>query len=178
MTLLMAATPLVMQGCQLPFQDAAFVLEWHVLGMFLPSFFTGTLIQRFGVIAVLLAGGVINLLCLLIAWSGVSLAHFWGSLLLLGIGWNFLYIGGTTLLASTYLPEEKGKAQGLNELLVYSAQMFASFAAGWLAARGGWQSLQAIALPVIILSLLATLWLQRVQQATPLSNFAEPPRSL
>ncbi|MBF0183060.1 MAG: MFS transporter [Magnetococcales bacterium] len=159
MNLLMTATPLVMKGCQLPFQDAAFVLEWHVLGMFVPSFVTGTLILRFGVLPILILGALVNLLCVTIAMAGVSLLHFWGASLLLGIGWNFLYIGGTTLLTTTYLPEEKAKAQGLNELLIFLSQIITSFASGVIANQKGWQWLNAFAVPVILLTLSATIWL-------------------
>ncbi len=109
MNLLMAATPLAMDVCGFPFGDVAFVLQWHVVGMYATSFFTGSLIRRIGVLTVLLIGAVLMLACIGLAWSGVSLMHFWWALVLLGIGWNFLYIGGTTLLTETYRPAERAK---------------------------------------------------------------------
>ncbi|HSM21563.1 MAG TPA: MFS transporter, partial [Rubrivivax sp.] len=107
MNLLMAATPIAMQQCLHPFESAALVLEWHVLGMFVPSFFTGHLIKRFGVLPVMGVGAVLNFACVAIALSGVDLMQFLAALFLLGVGWNFLYTGATTLLTTTYRPEEK-----------------------------------------------------------------------
>ena len=101
MNLLMAATPIAMQQCQHPFSRAALVLEWHVLGMFVPSFFTGHLIRRFGALPVMGAGVLLNVACVAFALSGIDLMHFLGALFVLGVGWNFLYIGGTTLLGDS-----------------------------------------------------------------------------
>ena len=118
MSLLMSATPLAMDMCGLQFSDAAFVLQWHVIGMFAPSFVTGSLIKRFGVLQILLAGAGLMMVCVAIAMQGESLEHFFFALLALGLGWNFLYVGATTLLTETYAPAEKAKTQGLNDLLV------------------------------------------------------------
>ena len=159
MNLLMTATPLAMDICRLPFADTAFVLEWHVLGMFVPSFFTGGLIKRFGVIPILLAGSVLMCICVTIALSGITLMHFWWALLLLGIGWNFLYIGGTTLLIETYRPEEKAKTQGTNEFIVFAVQAVSSLSSGVLVTHQGWNILNFVALPMVLLTTLATLWL-------------------
>ncbi|MBF0417294.1 MAG: MFS transporter [Magnetococcales bacterium] len=159
MNLLMAATPLVMQACSMPFGDAAFVLEWHVLGMFVPSFFTGPLIQRFGVLRVLLAGVLLLFGCTAIALSGQTLAHFWWALMLLGIAWNFLYIGGTTLLTTTYRPEEKAHAQGFHDLAVFGVQTVTALTSGMIATSSGWDGLHRDALPAITLTALAILGL-------------------
>jgi MFS family permease len=168
MNLLMTATPLAMDVCRHPFPDTAFVLEWHVIGMFAPSFFTGALIRRFGAHSVLLAGAGLMFACAGIALSGVSVMHFWWALLLLGVGWNFLYIGGTTLLTETYRPSEKAKAQGFNDFLVFAAQAASSLTAGWMLTREGWQMLNLLALPLIALTAGATLWLSlRRRGASP-----------
>ena len=149
MNLLMAATPLAMDLCGFPFADAAFVLQWHVLGMYAPSFFTGGLIRRFGVLPLLAAGVALLLACIGLALSGVTLMHFWWALLLLGIGWNFLYIGGTTLLTETYRPEERAKVQGSNDFMVFGVQAVSSVSAGALVLGGGWNTLNLYAIPVV-----------------------------
>jgi predicted MFS family arabinose efflux permease len=159
MNLLMTATPLAMDICGLSFADTAFVLQWHVIGMFAPSFFTGQLIKRYGVLGVLLVGAALLLLCIGIALSGVSLMHFWWALLLLGVGWNFLFVGGTTLLIETCRPEEKAKVQGSNDFIVLGVQGLTSFAAGLLVTGGGWATLSLLALPMVSLTALASLGL-------------------
>ena len=150
MNLLMAATPLAMDICGLPFGDAAFVLQWHVLGMYGPSFFTGSLIKRFGVLSILMAGVVLMFACIALALSGVTLMHFWWALFLLGVGWNFLYIGGTTLLTETYKPAERAKVQGGNDFMVFGVQAVSSLSAGALVLGGGWYSLNLYAIPAVI----------------------------
>ena len=159
MNLLMTSTPLAMDICGHPFADTAFVLEWHVFGMFAPSFFTGGLIRRFGVLEVLLAGTVLLAACIGIALAGVDVLHFWLALTLLGVGWNFLYIGGTTLLTETYRPEEKAKAQGSNDFTVFAIQGVTSFASGALVTTAGWQTLNAAALPVVAFTAAVIVWL-------------------
>jgi MFS family permease len=159
MNLLMTATPIAMDMCRHPFSDAAFVLEWHVIGMFAPSFFTGSLIKRYGVLNVLAAGAVLMFACIGIALAGTSVMHFWWALLLLGIGWNFLYIGGTTLLTETYRPEEKAKVQGGNDFLVFAVQGITSLSSGVLITREGWQTLNYWALPAVAITAFATaIW--------------------
>ncbi len=150
MNLLMAATPLAMDICGLPFGDAAFVLQWHVLGMYGPSFFTGSLIKRFGVLNVLMAGVVLMFACIALALSGVTLMHFWWALFLLGVGWNFLYIGGTTLLTETYKPAERAKVQGGNDFMVFGVQAVSSLSAGALVLGGGWSTLNLYAIPAVV----------------------------
>ncbi len=149
MNLLMAATPLAMDVCGLGFGDVAFVLQWHVLGMYAPSFFTGTLIRRVGVLPVLLGGAALMLGCIGLASGGVSLLHFWWALFLLGIGWNFLYIGGTTLLTETYRPAERAMVQGSNDFMVFAVQAVSSVSAGALVLGQGWSTLNLYALPAV-----------------------------
>jgi MFS family permease len=138
MNLLMAATPIAMQMCSHPFDRAALVLEWHVLGMFVPSFFTGHLIRRFGVLPVAGVGVVLNLACIAVALSGVDLMQFLVALFLLGVGWNFLYIAGTTLLTEAYRPEEKNRAQGAMDFCVFATMALTSFGSGALVTTQGW----------------------------------------
>jgi len=165
MNLLMTATPLAMDICGLPFADTAFILQWHVIGMFAPSFFTGSLIKRFGVLNILLAGAALMFVCIGIALSGVTLMHFWWALVLLGIGWNFLFIGGTTLLTETYRPEEKAKVQGGNDFIVLGVQGITSLSSGVLITSDGWARLNTFALPIVAVTALASalLWLMRRQ---------------
>lgn len=155
MNLLMAATPLAMDICGLPFGDAAFVLQWHVLGMYGPSFFTGGLIRRFGVLNMLMAGVALMVSCIWFALSGVTLMHFWWALFLLGVGWDFLYIGGTALLTETYKPVERAKVQGSNDFVVFGVQAVSSLSAGALVLGGGWHTLNFYAIPAVIVIAIA-----------------------
>lgn len=156
MNLLMTATPLAMDICRHPFADTAFILEWHVIGMFAPSFVTGDLIRRFGVLAVIGAGTALMAACIGIALSGVTLMHFWWALVLLGVGWNFMFIGGTALLTETYRSEEKAKAQGTNDFIVFAVQGITSLSSGLLISRQGWDTLNLLALPAVALTAAAT----------------------
>lgn len=159
MNLLMAATPLAMQQCGLSFADAAWVLEWHVIGMFAPGFFTGNLIKRFGTLQVMAAGVVLNLACVAIALSGVELLHFEVALFLLGVGWNFLFTGSTTLSLDAYRPEEKDRAQAAINFCVFAVMAFTSFASGALVTTQGWTLLNLGSFVPIGLTGMALLWL-------------------
>ncbi len=166
MNLLMAATPIAMSQCSHPFKDAAFVLEWHVLGMFLPSFFTGKLIKRYGVLPIMSAGLALNLFCVAFALSGDDVMHFFWALLALGVGWNFLYIGGSTLATQAWRPEEKTRAQAALDFCVYSTMTLTSFSSGALVTTGGWTSMNLGALLPLGLMAAALLWLRRGPQST------------
>jgi len=165
MNLLMAATPIAMGQCGLPFGDASMVLQWHVLGMFVPSFFTGPLIRRIGVLPVMSMGVLLNLGCVAFALAGQDLDHFLGALLLLGVGWNFLYIGGTTLFTQAYRPEEKTRAQGLLDTGVYATMTLTSFSSGALVTTGGWQWMNWASLVPIALCAAALAWLARQRRS-------------
>ncbi len=159
MTLIMTATPLAMQVCGLPFSDTAFVIEWHVFAMFAPAFFTGNLIERFGVVNIMRIGAISAIACIAINLQGQQLDHFWVALVLLGISWNFLFIGATTLVTSTYQPEEKAKVQAANDFLVMTTVAIASLSAGALLHHVGWRwvNLGVLPMPVIVLILLYSL---------------------
>jgi MFS family permease len=159
MNLLMAATPLAMQQCGHAFDKAALVLEWHVLAMFLPGFFTGSLIQRFGALPIMVAGAVLSALCVAVALSGVEVMQFLAALMLLGVGWNFLYTGGTALFTRAYRPEEKNKAQGAMDFCVATTMAVTSFASGALVTTQGWFWLNAGSLVPLALVGGALLWL-------------------
>ncbi|MCE4539115.1 MFS transporter [Pelomonas sp. P7] len=164
MNLLMAATPIAMGQCGLPFADASRVLQWHVLGMFVPSFFTGPLIRRAGVLPVMAVGVALNLGCVALALSGQDLEHFMGALLMLGVGWNFLYIGGTTLFTQAYRPEEKTRAQGLLDTGVYATMTLTSFSSGALVTTGGWAWMNWASLVPIGLCAAALAWQAAAQR--------------
>ncbi len=149
MTLAMTATPIAMTAHHHAVEDAARVIQLHVLGMFVPSFFTGALIQRFGVTRIMLAGVILLATHVGIAEAGITLPHFLSALTFLGIGWNFLYIGGTTLLVDAYRPEEKAKVQAANDLIVFAFSTTASFSSGVLLAAMGWSGVNYVAVPVL-----------------------------
>ncbi len=165
MNLLMAATPIAMAQCLHPFSAAALVLEWHVLGMFVPSFFTGKLIKRFGVLPVMAAGLVLNIACVAFALHGNDVMHFLGALLVLGVGWNFLFIGGSTLVTEAYAPEEKTRAQGALDFCVYSTMTLTSFSSGALVTTGGWTAMNLGSVLPLLLLAAALVWLARLRRA-------------
>ena len=156
MNFLMTSTPIAMQACGHPYGDAAFIISSHVVGMFAPSFVSGPLIRRVGVLPVMFAGAVLNLCSIGIALSGISVAQFWWSLVLLGVGWNFLYIGGTTLLTETYRPEERAKAQGANDQAIFIMMAISSFTSGLTVTAGGWERVNLVAAPIVGLIAAAT----------------------
>ena len=159
MNLLMTATPLAMDLCAHPFAAAAFVIEWHVVGMYAPGFFTGSLIRRFGVLNVILAGTVLVGLCTAVALNGTTIPHFVIALALLGIGWNFMYTGGTTLLTECYAPAEKARTQGANDFIVFSTMLVSSLASGAMVSTVGWETMNRAVLPFLVLIAGAVVWL-------------------
>lgn len=164
MALVMTATPLAMQAHAHPFGDTAFVIQWHVLGMFAPSFFTGHLIRRFGVLNVMALGALLTGLCVAINFIGTDVTHFWAALTLLGIGWNFLFIGATALLTETYTVEEKAKVQAFNDFVVFTGVTAASFSAGALQHYFGWAGVNLGVTPLIVIVLVAVLWLRQTRK--------------
>jgi len=159
MNLLMTATPLAMSFCSHPYSAAAMVIEWHVVGMFAPGFFTGGLIARFGVLRVIIAGTLLMVGCVFVALAGNTVVHFIAALMLLGVGWNFMYTGGTTLLTEAYHPVEKAKTQGANEIIVFTVMGVSSFSSGALVSSAGWERMNAAALPVLAVVAIGAFWL-------------------
>ena len=166
MNLLMTSTPLAMESRTLPFADTASVVQWHVVGMFAPSFFTGHLIRRFGTLRIMLAGAVLQAACVAVNLIGDSYTHFLAALVLLGLGWNFLFIGATTLLTETYTAQEKAKAQGFNDLLVFATVTFTATSSGYLHFELGWRSLNIGVLPFLAVVAAAMAWLKWVEAAS------------
>lgn len=159
MTTLMSATPLAMQGCGFTFEQGATVIQFHAIAMFAPALFTGHLIQRYGVLTVIAAGGIILIACVMIAMAGISFQHFLWANLLVGVGWNFCFIGGTTLLTTVYRPSERGKTQAAHDFLEYSTTALTAGFAGVILAKAGWSFVNLLALPMILIVLVAAGWL-------------------
>lgn len=160
MALVMTAAPLAMHGHAHAYSDTALVIEWHVLGMFAPAFVTGRLIQRFGVATLMTVGAALNAACVVIDLAGTSVWHFWAALLLLGVGWNFLFIGATHLLTTAYAPEEQAKVQAANDFVVFGMTTLAVLSAGALQHHFGWTLVNLGVLPAIMLILIALWWLR------------------
>ena len=165
MSFLMSASPLAIVGCGLPQTEAHWVIFLHVMGMFVPSLFTGNLIDRFGVLNVMMAGALTLALAVIPAMSGQDAWNFRIALMANGVGWNFLFVGATTLLTTTYRPSERGKAQALNDFLMFGTTASSSFLAAYLLAHFGWFTLNAIALCLIATAILAVIWLRMQQRA-------------
>jgi len=159
MNLLMAATPLAMQVCGYPFSDVALVLEWHVIGMFAPGFFTGHLIKKFGVLQVMSVGVLLNFVCIALALSGTELHQFVLALFVLGVGWNFVFTGSTTLAMTAWRPEEKDRGQAAINFCVFATMAFTSFASGALVTTQGWALLNYGSVVPVTLTALALMWL-------------------
>ena len=170
MNLLMAATPLAMQICGLPFSDTAMVLQWHVIGMFAPGFFTGSLIQRFGAPKIMGVGVALNLLCIAIALTGVDFHQFLFALFLLGVGWNFLFTGSTILAMTAYRPEERDKAQAAMNFFVFSTMAFTSFGSGALITSQGWNILNLGSLVPVAVTAGALIWLSSNRRKSSLTS--------
>jgi len=167
MNLLMTATPLAMIACKHPFSDAAFVIQWHMVGMFAPSFVTGVLIRRFGLMTIMLTGVVLILICVAIAFSGVEVMHFWLALVLLGVGWNFMFVGATTLLTESHTPAERAKVQGVNDAAIFFTMVVSSLSSGALFTLQGWQTMNAAAIPFLALAGVGMIWLAIQRRASP-----------
>jgi MFS family permease len=159
MNLFMTSTPLAMRAHDHHFNDAAFVLEWHMIGMYGPSFFTGSLIQRFGVLNVILTGILLLFVCILAALAGTGVLNFWAALFLLGVGWNFMYVGGSALLTECHTPAERAKTQAANDFMVFMTMAVSSASSGLLLNKSGWHAVNYGSIPFLALATAATLWL-------------------
>ena len=165
MNLLMTSTPLAMTGHGFDFPDTAWVIQWHVVGMYAPSFVTGHVVRRIGVLNVVLLGALMLLGCVVVNLLGAGLLDFWLALVLLGTGWNFMFIGSTTLLTECYRPAEKAKAQGLNDCLVFGTVALTATGSGPLHQALGWAPLNVGVLPVIAAALVAVAWLRGTRRS-------------
>ena len=169
MVILMVATPLEMTQVKHQFSDVAFVIQWHVLGMYVPSFFTGHLINYFSAQRVILGGAVMMVISVVVNLNGVTVPHFWLALMILGIGWNFMFTGGTSLLTDTYSPAESAKAQALHDFIAFSSVTFSSFGAGALHYLLGWRLVNYSVLPFILVCLTSMIWLRNTRRKITLS---------
>jgi len=161
MTMIMTATPLAMLGCGLPRSDVTLVIEWHVVGMFAPSFVTGSLIRRYGAPRIMQIGFVLLLAHVALALSGIGLAHFFSALVFLGVGWNFAFIGGTALLTENYRPGEQLRVQAANEFVVFGLVAIAVLSAGWLYNAYGWVALNLAVVPFLVVALVSVFRVRR-----------------
>ena len=160
MTILMTVAPLAMAECNFTFSDSAWVMQGHILGMFAPSFFTGHLINRFGVLNVMLAGAVLFIATLAVDLAGIDFMNFFLGMTLMGVGWNFLFVGGTTLLTQTHTLAERAKVQGFNDFLIWTSVMLAAFASGALQTGLGWTFVNFGVIPVVAVALCLIVWLK------------------
>lgn len=158
MNLLMTATPLAMLSSEHVFADTALVIEWHSFAMFAPSFFTGIVIRRVGVMPVILAGFTIQLAAIAVALSGIGLGHFWLAMFLVGLGWNLGFVGASTLLVTVHAPSERNKVQGANNFIIFGAVAIGSLSSGALHHFFGWQWVNLGALPLVVIAFMAVSW--------------------
>ena len=159
MNLMMTSAPLAMFDCGHSVTNATLGIQWHVLAMYLPSFITGSLILRFGVARVTTAGLVILALSAAVGLSGITVAHFWIALILLGVGWNFAFVGATTMVTDCYRPQERNKVQAFNDFLIFGSMAIGSFASGSMLAHYGWYLVNVVMLPVVAVAGVMLLWL-------------------
>ena len=158
MTFVMTVTPLAMTACGFAFGESASVIQWHIVGMFLPSFFTGHLVARFGATNIMIVGALLQAVCVAINLAGIEYLNFVSALILLGIGWNFLFIGSTTLLTECYTPSEMAKVQGFNDFCIWGCVGAGALLSGASIHHLGWSAVNTVTLPLIAMALIATVW--------------------
>ena len=167
MNLLMTSAPLAMVMCNHSVRDATLGIQWHALGMFVPSFFTGSLITRFGVERIVALGLALLIVSAVVGLSGITVAHFWIGLTLLGIGWNFAFIGATAMVTQCHRPEERTRVQSFNDFLVFGSMVFSSFGSGSLLALYGWDAVNWLVFPVVFAAVALLGWLALRQRTQP-----------
>ena len=153
MNLVMTSAPLAMKMCGLSLSDSNFGIQWHVVAMYGPSFFTGSLIVRFGASRIVALGLVLEAIAAVIGLSGITAMHFWVGLVVLGVGWNFGFIGASALVLETHRPQERNKVQAFNDFLVFGVMAAGSFSSGQLLASFGWSAVNAVVFPPVLLGL-------------------------
>ena len=160
MSFLMTVTPIAMGVCGFTFSDSSYVIQAHVLGMYAPAFITGHLISRYGVNNILIAGAMLCGASIIIHLSGITFLNFLSGLVLVGVGWNFLFTGGTTLLTETYTPEEKAKVQGLNDFFIWGTISVGAVTSGAVQHAVGWDAVNFVMAPLVVIVFMTTLWLK------------------
>ena len=172
MNLVMTATPLAMQASHMQMSDTAFVIQWHVISMFAPSFVTGHLINRFGISKILFTGAVLCLLCVALNLTGKSVWDFTAALVLLGVGWNFLFVGGTTLLTECYKESEKSHTQAANDFIVFGTVSVTALSSGAIHHYLGWNFVNICVIPLILICAFSALWLTKHYSGNELEELA------
>jgi predicted MFS family arabinose efflux permease len=153
MNLVMTSAPLAMKMCGLSLSDSNFGIQWHVVAMYGPSFFTGSLIARFGAPRIVAAGLLLEAAGAIIGLSGITAIHFWATLIVIGVGWNFSFVGASALVLETHQPQERNKVQAFNDFLVFGAMAVGSFSSGQLLANYGWSAVDLVVFPPVLLGL-------------------------
>jgi MFS family permease len=153
MNLVMTSTPLAMKMCGLSVSDSNFGIQWHIVAMYAPSFFTGSLIARFGAPVIVALGLTLEAVAAIIGLSGITAMHFWATLMVLGVGWNFGFVGASALVLETHLPQERNKVQAFNDFLVFGMMAIGSFSSGQLLANYGWNAVNWVVFPPVLLGL-------------------------
>lgn len=167
MNFMMTSAPLAMELCGLPREYSNYGIELHVVAMYLPSFFTGRLIARFGETPIVLTGLALTAAAALVGMSGQTVAHFWWALALLGVGWNFGFLGASAMVLQCHTPQEGPRVQSINDFVVFGTMVIGSFASGSLLSAYGWSTVAALTLPPVVVAAAALLWLGRARQAQP-----------
>jgi len=170
MSLVMTTTPLAMNHYDHGFADTTWVIQWHALAMFVPSFFSGRLIKRFGATQIILAGGFVMIACVLVALTGTGFWNFWVALFLLGLGWNFMFVGGTSLATETYTIVERNKTQALNDFIIFTVVACSSLASGALHHWFGWQAVIIGVTPLLAIAIVAVLYLHVSRRTASMSK--------
>ncbi len=163
MNLIMTATPLAMHHQQMLLSDTAFVIQWHVVAMFAPSFVTGHLINYFGIIKILLTGALCCFICVALNLLGQTLWHFWAALVCLGVGWNFMFVGGTTLLTDAYTETEKSRTQAANDFIVFTTVSVTALSSGTIHHTYGWTIVNLGVLPLLAIAACSCIWLRQIR---------------
>src|ERR1700728_380819 len=175
MNLVMTSAPLAMKMCGLSVSDSNFGIQWHIVAMYGPSFFTGTLITRFGAPRIVALGLLLEAGGAAVGLSGITAMHFWATLFVLGNGWNFSFVGASALVLETHRPQERNKVQAFNDFLVFGMMAVGSFSSGQLLANFGWAAVHMVVVPPVVLGgvVLASRAKRRVA-LHPLPEFADP----
>jgi MFS family permease len=178
MNLVMTSAPLAMKMCGLSVSDSNFGLQWHIVAMYGPSFFTGSLIARFGAPKVVAAGLILEAVAATIGLSGITALHFWATLIVLGVGWNFSFVGASALVLETHRPQERNKVQAFNDFLVFGTMAVGSFSSGQLLANYGWSAVNLVVYPPVLLGLMvlamASFARRRRTRLQAVSDFPDP----
>jgi MFS family permease len=177
MNLVMTSAPLAMKMCGLPVSDSNFGIQWHIVAMYGPSFITGSLIARFGAPIIVALGLGLEAVAVTIGLTGITALHFWATLVVLGIGWNFGFIGASALVLETHRPQEKNKVQAFNDFLVFGAMAVGSFSSGQLLANYGWAAVNLVVYPPVLLGLVvlaSASFARRRARLADMDEFPEP----